>query len=295
MTKTTTATGENSAETKITYANTPTKKLEVAGETFTYRETGEGAPLVMLHHFTGVIDDWDPAIVDGLSSKYRVIVFDNRGVGGSSGAVPATIGEMAEDAFAFIQALGLSNVILHGFSMGGFVAQAIALEHPNLVDKLILSGTGSSGLGDDMKGLMPLVQDSMARAAEENKHPKNFLFFSDSQTSQSAGDDFLTRLDTRTSDDRVPSISEQGMGAHVGAIGAWSTIDDARTAQIQHPTFIANGDNDAMIPTKHAFRLHQLIPNSRLSIYPDSGHGGIFQHHNLFVEQALNFLNEPAA
>ncbi|AZV77040.1 alpha/beta hydrolase [Parasedimentitalea marina] len=279
------------------YATTPTQKLAVAGETFAYREIGpsDGTPIVMLHHFTAVIDDWDPAVLDGLATQYRILAFDNRGVGGSTGTVPASIDDMAKDAVAFIQALGLTKVHLLGFSMGGFVAQAITLAHPELVEKLLLTGTGPSGLGGDMNGLVPLVQNSMARAEKENKHPKHFLFFAETVTSQSAGTDFIARLDTRTPDDRVPAISEEGMGAHVGAITAWAATDDARTAEIQNTTFIANGDNDVMIPTKYAFRLHELIPNSHLSIYPDAGHGGIFQYHELFVAQALEFLEGTPA
>ncbi len=286
-----------SAATQEPFASVPTKNIEVNGQTIAYRETGpsDGFPLVMLHHFTGVIDDWDPAIIDGLASTYRVIVFDNVGVGGSTGQVPGTIDQMATDAIAFIQALGLNKVHLFGFSMGGFVAQAVAFENPDLIEKLILTGTGTSGLGDHMNGLVPQLQDSFARAAKENKHPKHFLFFTETAESQSAGDGFLGRLNTRTKDDRVPVITEQGMGAHVTAILTWAAVDDARTAQIQHPTFIANGDNDVMIPTKNSFRLHELLPNSELSIYPDSGHGGIFQYNELFVEQALEFLADSAS
>lgn len=286
-----------SAATQETFATVPTKTVEVNGQTIAYRETGrnDGYPLVMLHHFTGVIDDWDPAIVDGLASKYRVIVFDNVGVGSSTGEVPGSIDQMAKDAISFIRALGLSKIHLLGFSMGGFVAQAIALEKPELIEKLILAGTGPSGLGGDMNGLGPLVQGSMRRAAEENKHPKHFLFFTETAESQAAGDAFIGRLQSRTPDDRVPAITKQGMGAHVSAIMTWAAVDDARTAQIQHPTFIANGDNDVMIPTKHSYRLHQLISNSLLSIYPDSGHGGIFQHHELFIKQALDFLGKQSS
>ena len=171
------------------YSKVPTQTVSVGNETFTYREVGpkNGQPIVFLHHFLAVIDHWDPAVVDGLAAEYRVIVFDNRGIGGSTGSVPNSIDAMADDAVAFMRALGLQRTHLMGFSMGGFVAQTIAYKYPHLVDKLILTGTGPSNL-DNAEGLSALIKQAFAYAIKNNKHRKHFLFFTQSEESQAAAD-----------------------------------------------------------------------------------------------------------
>ena len=277
----------------LSYSNSKTKRITVNGEMFAYRELGpaNGKPLVMLHHFLAVIDHWDPAMIDEFAKEYRVIVFDNRGIGGSTGIVSHSIDAMADDAGAFIKELGLGQIHLLGFSMGGFVAQTVAYKYPELVDKLILAGTGSSNI-ENTEDLPSLVQKALVFAKENNKHHKHYLFFTQSEESQAAADAFMARLDKRTPDDRVPISDEKVMVAHVKAIRTWATKDDEWVASIKHPTFIANGDEDIMVNTKYSMRLHELIPNSRLSIYPNAGHGGIFQYHSLFTKQALEFLND---
>lgn len=280
----------------INSVNTPTRTVEVDGVPFAYRELGPqgGIPIIFLHHFTAVIDDWDPRILDGFATKYRVVVFDNKGIGGTGGNTPHTIEEMAKDAVAFIRALGLHKVHLLGFSMGGFVAQVIAMTEPELVDRLILTGTGPSGIGGEAGKLPQLVQKVSAKAAELKKHVKHFLFFSQTPASQAAADAFLARLQERR-EDRVPPLSQEAMLAHIAAIQSWGQVDPSGLSKVKNQTFIANGDNDIMVATERSFQLHKLIQNSRLSIYPNSGHGGIFQYHDLFVQQALEFLSEPAA
>lgn len=276
-----------------TYSHVPTRTVDVDGVPFAYRELGPtgGTPIVFLHHFTAVQDDWDPAVIDGLARRYRVITFDNKGVGGSGGTVPPTIEEMAADAIAFIRALGLSKVHLLGFSMGGFVAQVIAMTHPELIDRLLLTGTGPSGIDNEADSLPQLVQTAMAKATEQNKHAKHFLFFSQTPESQAAADAFLARLRER-SEDRVTPVTQQAIVAHVAAIQAWGQVDPSRLPKLTHPTFVANGDDDVMVATERSFQLRKLIPNARLSIYPNAGHGGIFQYHELFVAQAMAFLDE---
>lgn len=279
-----------------TSLSAPTRTVDVDGVPFAYRDLGQGSgtPIVLLHHFTAVIDDWDPRILDGLAGSHRVIAFDNRGVGGTGGETPKTVGEMADDAVAFISALGLTKVHLLGFSMGGFVAQVIAIRHPDLIAKLILAGTGPAGTGGEPGGFAAMVQGAAQKAAASGKHIKHLLFFSPTPSSQAAGDAFLARLQERT-EDRVPPLRQEAMMAHIAAISAWAQDDSSSLSSVQHPTFIANGDDDTMVPTPLSLELRKQIANSRLSIYPDAGHGGIFQYHDLFVEQTLDFLEEAAS
>src|SRR6202022_1914806 len=162
-----------------TYADALTKTVDVNGTSFTYRETGQknDIPVVLLHHLTAVLDDWDPRTIDSLAQKHRVIVFNNRGVGGSKGTTPDTIDAMASDAVAFIRALGLSKVDLLGFSLGGFIAQVIAQKEPDLVRKIIIAGSGPAG-GEGISNMDAVLQDAVAKAGASGKHPKHFLFFS---------------------------------------------------------------------------------------------------------------------
>src|SRR3984893_17679379 len=179
----------------MTFENATTKSVDVNGASFVFRELGKkgGVPVVFLHHLTAVLEDWDPRVVDGLAAEHHVIVFDNRGVGGSGGSTPKTVEEMARDAVAFIGALGFSEVDLLGFSLGGFVAQIIAQQQPGLVGKIILAGTGPAG-GDGIANVGPFLQDAFGKAGATNKHPKHFLFFTQTCNGQTAADDFLRRL-----------------------------------------------------------------------------------------------------
>ena len=165
------------------YQDVISKTINVDGNSFFYREFGKkgGTPIVLLHHFTGVLDDWDPAILNGLAEEHFLIAFDNKGIGRTEGETPESIEEMAADATAFIKTLGLDRVDLFGFSMGGFVAQVIASKEPQLVRKIILAGTGPAG-GAGMNNLPTTVQACFKRAEDEGVHPKNILFFSDSET-----------------------------------------------------------------------------------------------------------------
>jgi hypothetical protein len=177
------------------------KRVDVNGTSFVYRETGEknGIPIVLLHHLTAVLDDWDPRTIDSLAQKHRVIAFNNRGVGGSKGTTPDTIDDMATDAVAFIRALGLSKTDLLGFSLGGFIAQVIAQKHPDLVRRMILAGTSAAG-GEGISNVASVLQNAVARATAEKKHPKQSLFFTQSQDGQKAAAEFLQRLGTRQQD-----------------------------------------------------------------------------------------------
>ncbi len=271
----------------------PTRTVDVHGTAFAYREigTGPGVPVVLLHHFTAVLDDWDPAVVDGLAAERRVLLVDLRGVGTTGGSTPDSVEAMAADAVAFVRALGLASVDLLGFSLGGMVAQAFVQQEPDLVRRLILAGTSPAGDAGPANAL-PVLQEAVEKATAEGKHPKHFLFFSPTATSQAAADAFLGRLAERTAD-RDPAATDETIGAQVTALAKWErSSTPAGLANVSQPVLVVNGDNDVMIPTISSFTLARALPNARLSIYPDSGHGALFQHHELFVRQALDFLRD---
>ena len=257
-----------------------------------FREIGQkgGVPVVLLHHLTAVLEDWDPRVVDGLAAKHHVIVFDNRGVGGSGGSTPKTVEEMARDAVTFIRALGFSKVDLLGFSLGGFVAQVIAQQQPGLVRKIILAGTGPAG-GEGIANVGAVLQEAFGKAGSTNKHPKHFLFFTKTSSGQAAADDFLQRLKERTKDLDAP-VSDETVQAQLAAIQAWGQGDATKLGTVQHPVLVVNGDDDVMVPSFNSFELARRLPNAQLSIFPDAGHGGIFQHHAAFVQQAVAFLQQ---
>jgi pimeloyl-ACP methyl ester carboxylesterase len=273
-----------------TWRHTPTKTLDVGGLTFHYRELGPrgGTPLVLLHHFTAVLDDWDPRLIDGVAAHRHVIAFDNRGIGATGGTVPHTIAEMAADATAFIRALGHDHVDLLGFSLGGGVAQEVTLTNPDLVRRLILTGTGHRGGGGLNK--MPLiVGKAYLQAALTRRDPRYYLFFNGNATGKRAANDYLARLSERTTDRDKP-ISHQARIAQLKAIREAGLGEPHDLSKITQPTLVANGDNDVMVASSQSRTLAERIPNTRLIIYPDSGHGGIFQHHQQFVPAVLNFL-----
>ena len=273
-----------------TSKNAVTKTVEVEGTPFAYREVGPttGIPVVFLHHFTAILDDWDPAMVDGIAAERRVILVDLRGVGGTT---PDSIEAMAGDAIAFLQALGLSTADLLGFSLSGMIAQLIVQQRPDLVRRVILAGTAPAGdLGPASTGA--ILQAALEKAGAQGKHPKHFLFFSPTATSQAAADAFLARLDERTEDRDAP-VSNETIGAQITALAKWEQgTSPVGLTNVDKPVLVVNGDDDTMLPTSNSFHLAQLLPDVQLSIYPDSGHGGIFQHHDLFVAQALEFLRD---
>lgn len=276
--------------TETTYANTPNRTVNVGGTTFAYRELGvaSGVPVIFLNHLTGVLDNWDPRVVDGIAAKRRVIVFDNRGIGASGGVTPDTIEAMARDAIAFIRALGFEQVDLLGFSLGGMVSQVITQLEPQLVRRLILAGTGpAGGVGIDKVTQVTIVD--ILKGYLTFKDPKHYLFFTTTANGRKEAGKFIERLKERT-EDRDKPISVGAFRAQLKAIHAWGVQQPSDLSTIQQPVFVVNGDNDRMVPTSNTFDLAKHLPNSELKIYPDAGHGGIFQFHDEFVPQALEFL-----
>jgi len=272
------------------YEHAPTEIIDVAGVQFAYRQLGPstGVPVVFLTHLAAVLDNWDPRVVDGIAAKRRVIAFDNRGVGASSGSTPTTIEEMARDAVAFIRALGFDQVDLFGFSMGGMIAQVIAQEEPRLVRKMIIAGTGPAG-GDGIEKVTRISYLDIARGLLTRRDPKEFLFFTRTPNGRAAGKAFLARLEERTND-RDKAISVASFRAQLKAIHRWGQQKPADLASIHQPVLVMNGESDKMVPSTNTVDLDRRLPDSQLVLYPDAGHGGVFQFHEDFVQRALEFL-----
>jgi pimeloyl-ACP methyl ester carboxylesterase len=273
-----------------TWKNAPTQTIDVGGVQFAYRELGpsSGVPVVFLAHLAAVLDNWDPRVVDGIAARHRVITFDNRGVGASSGSTPTTIEEMASDAVTFIRALGFDQVDLFGFSMGGMIAQVIAQVEPHLVRKMILAGTGPAG-GEGIERVTRISYLDIARGLLARRDPKEFLFFTRTSNGRQAGKEFLARLEERTKD-RDKAVSVGSFRAQLKAIHRWGQRKPADIASIHQPVLVMNGESDRMVPSKNTVDLDQRLPNSQLVLYPDAGHGGVFQFHEDFVKRALEFL-----
>ncbi len=273
-----------------THDTAPTQYVEANGIRFAYRRFGKagGVPIVFNQHYTGTMDYWDPAVTDGLARTREVILFDNAGVSSSSGETPASFQEMGANAIAFIRALGLEQVDVLGISIGGFVAQEIALQGGNLVRKLILVGTGHRG--NDMTASRSA--EIFAGRYDPPEHLWLAVHFKPTETSRKAGLAFLERKLRRK--DRDPEVSQQTIAAQGEAIGKWITPDANALdylRSIRQPTLIAQGSDDVIIPTAHSLTLQQNLPNAQLIIYPDSGHGSIYQYPELFLAHATLFLD----
>ncbi|MFL6173297.1 MAG: alpha/beta fold hydrolase [Marmoricola sp.] len=273
-----------------TWKTTPTKTIDVDGTSFAYRELGTpgGVPVVFLHHLTAVLDDWDPRVLDGVAAQHHVIAFDNRGVGSTGGRVPTDVAQMGADAIAFIRALGYEEVDLVGFSLGGGVAQMVALQAPDLVRRMVLAGTGPRGGGGIWK--MPfIVGGAYAKAFLARKDPRHFLFFPRNAEGKKAANAYFDRLAERRSDLDKPISSQAGL-AQVRAITSAGLHAADDLSQVKIPVLVANGDNDLMVASEHSRDMAARLPDSRLRIYPNSGHGGVFQYHDEFVPEVLGFL-----
>jgi pimeloyl-ACP methyl ester carboxylesterase len=277
------------------WKDTPTRTVDVDGVKFVYRELGNGSdiPVVFLHHLTAVLDDWDPRIIDGIAAHHRVIAFDNRGVGGTGSSVPHTVEQMGADAIAFIRALGLEKVDLFGFSLGGGVAQMVALQAPELVRRMILAGTGPRG-GGGIDQITRIAVIAYLKAGLTFSDPRNFLFFPRTAEGKRAASDYFNRLKERTHN-RDKRISMQARIAQLKAIRHAGQSEPDDLSLITQPVFVANGDHDLMVDSSHSADMARRLPNAQLKIYPNSGHGGVFQHHPTFLADALQFLAEEPA
>jgi len=272
----------------------PTQFIETRLETYAYRRFGHGAapPLVCLQHFTGTLDNWDPAVADALAQDREVILFESAGLGRSTGTVPITIPAMTEHFLAFAEALGLTEIDLLGFSLGGMVAQQVALDRSSLVRRMLLVGTAPEGGEDIMHLEKPVLRKILEDPTLTGYQVLVKLFFTPSEASQAAGRAFAARLATR-SEDREPLTGPNVAQAQLAAFRAWERVDGERFAKLRRITqqsLVVNGVFDQMIPVRNSFMLGEHLPNATLLVYPDAGHGSLFQYHDSFVRQARLFL-----
>ncbi len=304
--------------TQHSHQTAPTQFVEANGIRFAYRRFGKApdfdpelfldgidpeylaelndsidVPLIFNQHFTGTMDHWDPAVIDGLAKGREVILFNNAGVSSSSGEVPTTFEEMGANAIAFIKALGLKKVDVLGFSIGGFVAQEIALQAPDLVRRLVLVGTGPRG-GQNMATLTPEAQQIFGATYKVPEEIWLKVHFTDSEASQAAGREFVERFLRRT-ENRDPEVNEKVAPAQIEAIGKWGVQRKGSYEYLKtilQPTLVVNGDNDVIIYSINSWILQQNIPNAQLIIYPDANHGSQYQYPERFVRHVSDFLSE---
>lgn len=278
----------------FTHQNVPTQYIGAAGIRFAYRRFGKtgGIPLLFNMHFTGTMDHWDPAVTDGIAKEREVILFNNAGISSSSGETPASIYEMARYAEAFVDALGIGKIDVLGLSLGGLVAQQIAIDRPGQVNKLILVGTGPKA-GEGMQSLTPEAIEIFSAKYEVPEELWLKVFFTPSAASQTAGRKFLDRFRTRK-ENRDPDVKETVAGAQVAALNAYNVITNDRYSdlkKIAQPTLVVNGSNDIIIYTINSYILEQQLPNAQLILYPDANHGAPYQYPELFVQHINHFLN----
>ncbi len=277
-----------------THNTAPTRFVEADGTRFAYRRFGNpiGTPIVLLQHFMGNLDNYDPAITDALAKGREVILTDNAGVGLSTGTAPETVAGMARDAASLIDALGLEHVDLFGFSMGGFVAQQIALDRPELVRRIVLVGTAPRG-GEGVGQLDPDVAPLFGRVYDPQDLMWLPIFFSPSEESQAAGRRFLERIRARTEDRDAP-VADVAAAAHSAAARAWGAAAPGSSEylrEILQPTLVVNGRNDIVVPTINSYILQQNLPNAELILFPDSNHGSHFQFAEQFNRYVTDFLD----
>ncbi|WP_137111194.1 alpha/beta fold hydrolase [Rhodobacter sp. SY28-1] len=280
----------NSSGSTSRYIDAANQFISVGGTQLAYRELGPrgGVPLVLLNHWGATLDNFDPPVVDGLAGTHHVIALSYRGIGLSGGTAPVTIDGMARDAIAAIRALGFGQIDLMGFSLGGFVAQDVTLKEPGLVRKLILTGTGPAG-GEGIARVGAVSWPLILKGLVTRRDPKTYLFFTRTTNGRRAAKDFLTRLKERKAD-RDKGPSPRAFLRQLSAIQAWGRQTPQDLGRIRIPVLVANGDDDIMVPTQNSRHLARRIPGAQLVIYPDAGHGGIFQYHADFVPKALAFL-----
>jgi len=285
----------NNAASNIT---APTQFVEAKGVRYSYRRFGisSGRPLLCLQHFTGTLDNWDPAVTDPLAAEHDVILFDSAGVGRSTGEVPKAVGGMADHALAFVDGLGLSNCDILGYSLGGMVAQEMARSRPSIVHRMILVGTAPRGGQDVMHLEKPKIARHLSDPSLRGYAILQKIFFAPTESSQAAGAEFIQRLMQRKQD-REPAAGPEVAAAQMAAFRDWEQFTGERFAglmDINHPTLVVNGVHDEMIPVSNSYWLGENLPNAVLLVYPDSGHGSLFQFHEAFTRQVKAFLKSTS-
>ncbi len=268
----------------------PTRHVQATGIRFAYRRLGPdvGIPVVLLNHWAANLDNFDPRLIEGLAADRPVYALDYRGIGASDGKAPLTIKQMSSDMIAVIRALGLGPVDLIGFSLGGFVSQQILLEAPDLVRRAILAGTGPAG-GPGISKVGAISWPLILKGLATFRDPKIFLFFTSTANGRRAANAFVARLKERK-DNRDKAVGLGPMLRQLKAIKAWGQQPSQPLETIRHPVLVVNGDRDIMVPSENSTAMAQRIRGARLVLYPDAGHGGIFQYHDAFLREAKVFL-----
>jgi pimeloyl-ACP methyl ester carboxylesterase len=280
--------------TEFTHDRAPTQYAEAGGIRFAFRRFGRSgrSPLVFFQHFMGTLDGYDPALSDAFAGDREVILFDNTGVASSSGTVPDTIEAMACDAITFIDALGLKTIDVVAHSMGGLVAQEVALARPELVRRLVLVGTGPRG-GEGIGARPAWVGELFTRKYERQEDMWLPILFAPTDTSQAAGRAYVERIVARA--DRDAPVSDQSIAAQRAALAAYGAAKDPSYAHLKGlrlPVLVVNGTDDIVIPTINSYILQQFLPSAELILYPDANHGAHFQYPELFVRHARIFLDD---
>jgi pimeloyl-ACP methyl ester carboxylesterase len=278
----------------LNYTTTPNQYVTVDGVKLAYRTIGnrsDAPALVLFQHFTGTMDDWDQALIEQLAIDRAVVVFENAGIGASEGQTPDSVATMARYAEGFLDALQLTGVDALGFSLGGAVVQQVLADRPELIRKAILVGTGPKG-AEGFDNLPRLIGEKSKESAELKVPLKALLFFTETQEGRQAGLDFVKRINNHTVDPEPPATQE-AIQAQAKAYVTWglTPADHAQLEAIKQPVLVVNGNSDLIAPTINSYVLYQHIPNAQLSLYPDSGHGSLFQHSKLFVSQVNTFLD----
>lgn len=275
-----------------TWIETPTKRVSSDGEILAYRELGPtgGIPVLLLTHLGATLDEWDPRVIDHIAQKHHIVAVDLPGVGASTGTVAPTIEAMAGAAIGFVETMGFPTVDIAGFSMGGFIAQQLVLDRPDLVRRLVLAGTGPAGGHGINRSTGPAyVYWDMLRGVVARTDAKEFLFFNRDETGKAAAKAYLKRLEERIMDRDTP-ITVRAFRTQLTAIQAWGQQKPQNLPLITVPTLIANGDHDRMVPSELSVEMHHRIAGSTLTLYPNSGHGGVFQYHEQFGRSVLEHL-----
>lgn len=283
----------NAQSVNYTYATVPTKFVEANEIKFAYRSYGKlgDIPVIYFNHLTANLDNCDPRIMDAIAKERHIISFDYRGVGSTTGNQGESLADMAKDAIAFIHALGYKQVDIVAFSMGGFITQELLLVEPDLVRKIVLAGTGPRG-GKGVSDVVGLTYKDIFKGIFTFRDPKFYLFFTQNKIGKLAAKDFLNRLKERT-ENRDKKVRLSVLKKQLKAIKDWGNAMPADLSVFKHPVLVANGDNDRMVPTPNSYDLAKRFPNAEpVIIYPNSGHGGVFQYHEEFLKKAIPFLTK---